>query len=68
MGGGAPQRGAFATLTAADLAVFRGALEASSSSSSAALAPAGTAVLTDAKSLDAANEDWWDGRCKLNPG
>ena len=46
MGGGArPTRGAFAALTAADLAAFRAAL-------------GDDGVLTDAASLEAANVDW----------
>jgi hypothetical protein len=46
MGGATPARGNFATLTDADLAFFRNALEGDD------------AVRTDAKSLDEANEDW----------
>ena len=47
MGGGTPQRGDFATLNDADLAYFRDALGGDDG-----------AVLTDAKSLADANEDW----------
>ena len=45
MGGGQAPRGAFAVLTDADLNAFRDILGADN-------------VRTDAKSLDAANEDW----------
>ena len=47
MGGDIPQRGDFATLNDADLAYFRDALGGDDG-----------AVLTDAKSLAEANEDW----------